>query len=395
MTDAVQNGDGFSAPIVMDFDAIFDAHIKATGRVWDRSQTAGASEVFSCIRKVWFEKLGRTFGQVPDEDYVEDWGAMLRGTLYEEHHIAPAIKTQMPLLVYPTIEVLYSAADAQGTLVSGRASATPDGLIDGLPFGCSVRVRAPRRGVDITIPNIQSDCIVIEFKTIDPRANLIQERQKHHDQTQVQLGAFHELTAHKPHYSIILYVDASFLSIVTPFVVEYNPDIYPLAKQRADQIYAAKSPGELEPEGRFSGDCEYCKWCKACGTERVNRIPQYDKDETATPETIEKMDGLVKAKQDAENAFKEAENALELAKEKIKDFLLSRNTSKMKGPGWTVTWYSSEGKKSLDQKALVASGVDLEPFMRQGAPFDTVRITPTRQKSEIETSKPRSKGKSK
>lgn len=371
-------------PLVMDFDAIFDAHIAATKRAWDRSQSVGASEVFGCIRKAWYEKLGEQYGEKPDEEYLEDWGAMLRGTLYEEYHIAPAIKTQMPKVVHPDIEVLYTAVDGQQTLVSGRASATPDGLITGLPVGCSIRVMAPKRGVDITIPNIVTDCVVIEFKTIDPRATLVEERTKHRDQTQVQLGAFHELTPHKPHYSIILYVDASFLSNMTPFVVEYDPTIYPIAKQRAEEVYAAKSASELPAEGRFGGDCAYCKWCIACGTERVGRIPEYDKDETATPETIALMDAKVQEINKRKAALAAAEVALEEAKEAAKSVLLSRNVRKMKGPGWTATWYSTEGKTSVNLKALEASGIDLEPFKVQGAPFDTLRITPTKPKSEIE-----------
>lgn len=355
----------------LDFDEIFNRFIEANQKSWahDRGLTLGASEVFDCIRKSFFNKRGAEFGFEPDDDYDEDWGALTRGNLIENYHVAPAMRDYAP----EGVKVLYTGDD-QVTLVLDRSSATPDGLITGLPKGCTLRIKGGNQ--DLTIDNIISDCVCLEIKSIDPRATLLEERAKHHGQTQVQLGLFHEKTEYRPYYSIVLYVDASFLSKVTPFVVAYDPEIYKVAKLRAASIWEKSNPFEFTPEGRFSNSCVHCKWRGACGTASVSAIPSFDTDEHSTPETIENMDGLVQrflqAKQDAEDAEKD----LELAKEEIKKFLNSRNVRKMRGPGWAVTWFGQDGKKTLDTKKMQEDGIDLEAYQKEGNPFDVLRITP-------------------
>lgn len=396
MSTSVKTVDGKAASdVVIDFNAILDAFIAANQKVWvhDRALTLGGSEVYGCLRKGFFDKRGRELGFEPDEDYEEDWGAMERGNLLEKYFIAPALKEFMPKVAHPDIEVLYTDVDGQETLVSGRNSATPDGLITGLPVGCTVHVRAPKHGIDITIPNIKSDCIVLEFKTIDPRATLLEERTKHHNQTQVQLGLFHEVTQWRPYFSIVLYIDASFISKVTPFVVEYEPNIYEIAKTRALAVWEHDDPAMFVPEGRFSGACEHCKWKMACGTASVSAIPSYDEDPQATPETVAAMDALVKDEQAKKAAFESAEKAHKLAKEAIKEMLMGRNTRKMQGPGWSVTWYSQDGKKTVDTKAMEASGIDLEPFTKVGPEFDVLRVTPKLEKAEPKPKKSKKQSK--
>lgn len=361
--------------VVIDFDEIFNNFIEANQKKWvhDRSSTLGASEVFDCLRKGWFEKRGKEFGHEADEDYDEDWGAMTRGNLIENHHVVPAVRDHMP----KGMDMLFTGDD-QVTLVLDRNSATPDGLITGLPLNSAVRIKGGNQ--DILIENIRSDCLTFEIKSIDPRATLHEERAKHHGQTQVQLGLFNDKTKHKPQYAVILYIDASFLSKVTPFVIEYDPKIYAEARLRAADVWATDDVTEIMPEGRFSGSCQYCKWRRACGTATNGAIPSYEEDEQSTPETIEKMDGLVKKYEATKLALAKATEEEELAKYVIKEFLTSRNTRKMKSGSWSVSWFGSKGQRRLDSKALAADGVDLEPYMKEGNPFDVVRITPVKAK---------------
>jgi hypothetical protein len=364
-------------PFMLDFDDIFGRYIEANQKKWahDRSLTVGASEIFDCERKAWFTKLGKKHGHAPDEEYEEDWGALERGNIIENNFVVPAVRHHMP----EGIKVLYTGDD-QETLVADHNSATPDGLITGLPKGCAVRVKAGTQ--DIVIDDIKSDCICLEIKSIDPRATLLEERAKHHGQTQVQLGLFHEKTQWRPYYSIVLYIDASFLSKLTPFVVEYDPNIYAEAKSRAARIYGASDPMDLTAEGRFSGACQHCKWKVACGTAQVGAIPKYDVDPNATPETVAAADALVavflKKKQEAEAA----EKAQKLASQAIKDFLSSRNVRKLSSPDWSATWYPSDGKKTYDIDAMSADGIDVVAYEKQGAPFDVLRITPKKIKAK-------------
>lgn len=355
----------------IDFDRVFNDYIAANQKKWahDRSTTLGASEAFSCLRKAFFDKRGSQFGYEPDADWEEDWGAITRGNLIENYHVVPAVRDHMPT----GVEMLYTGDD-QETLVVGRTSATPDGLITGLPKGCKLSVKGGMQ--DIVIDDIITDCVVFEIKSIDPRANLVEERQKHHDQTQIQLALFHAKTKWRPYYSIVLYVDASFLSRMTPFVVKYDGKALDEATQRADQIWSATNAADLEPEGRFANECKYCKWKKACGTSTVSSIPTYDDDETATPETIQALDTLVRKAMVAKDLAADAASDVEKANNAIKEFLKTRNTRKMKGPTWSVTWYGQDGKISYDTKAMKADGIDMEKYEKEGAPFDVLRITP-------------------
>jgi len=361
----------------LDFDKVFAAFIAANEKKWghDRSKTLGASETFVCIRKGWFDKRGAEFGYEKDADHEDDWGATRRGDLIENHHVVPAISAHMPA----GIKVEF-AGEKQVTLVLDKSSATPDGLITGLPKNCELTIVAG--GHIVVIDNIESDCVVFEIKSIDPRATLIEERAKHNGQTQMQLGLFHEKTAYRPIYSIILYFDASFVSKMTPFVVKYEPETYALGKARAAEIWEVSNPKELVPEGVFSGDCIHCPWRKACGQATVDSIPDYDTDETLTPETIEAIEPLVKDALEAKANLEIAAKNKTIADEALKSFLMSKNRRKAVGPTWSVTWYPMPGKKALDKKAMVEDGIDLSPYEKEGAEYDVLRVTPRLEKTD-------------
>ena len=112
--------------------SMLDAHFAATGKTWehDRDLSVGASEVGQCLRKTWFAKTGVD----PDPDYLDRYGAKLRGDLIETHHWEPGIRAQLP----DGVALLFAGAD-QKTLVDGYLSATSDGLLVGL----SPRTRCP------------------------------------------------------------------------------------------------------------------------------------------------------------------------------------------------------------------------------------------------------------
>lgn len=359
----------------LDFDKVFADFVAANEKKWghDRTKTLGASETFVCIRKGFFDKRGAEFGYEKDENHEDDWGATRRGDLIENHHVVPAISGFMPA----GIEVKYTGEN-QVTLVLEKSSATPDGLITGLPKNCALTVTAG--GHTVTIDDIQSDCVVLEIKSIDPRATLVEERAKHNGQTQMQLGLFHDKTEYRPMYSIILYFDASFVSKMTPFVVAYEPETYALGRARALEIWEVSDPKELVPEGIFTGDCEHCAWRKACGQATVNSIPDYDTDETLTPETIQAIEPLALAVLEARDGVIAAEKNKAIADENLKSFLMGKNRRKVSGPTWTVTWYPMPGKKSLNRKAMEEDGIDLKKYEKEGADYDVLRVTPKLEK---------------
>jgi hypothetical protein len=369
---------------VLDFDAIFNAYNDATQKKWahNRALTLGASEVFDCLRKGWFMKRGAEFGYTPDEDYTEDWGATKRGDLIENYHVVPAMEH------LPAGMKLHGGGAGQETLVLGKNSATPDGIIDGIDPSKPLRVRGGDIDVLITPEELNgATCIVLEIKSIDPRATLVEERTKHHNQTQIQLGLIRELTHWKPSHSIVLYVNASFLSDMKPFVVEYNPEIYIVAKQRANDIWSVDDPLMVVPEGRFSGTCEHCRWRVACGTTTLKGIPDRE-DKIADPEVVEMLDPQVKLYFELKEAAEAAEKAFKAQGERLKEHLMDLGSRKVPGTEWSVTWYPMPGKKSLDRKAAEAAGIDLSPYEKEGLGFDVLRVTPKLPGKEKKSRKP-------
>lgn len=357
---------------VIDFDAAFDIYYAANQKSWahDRTLTVGASEVWQCMRMVWYDKRGAQFGFVPDEQ-ESNWGAMERGNLIENYFVVPGLRLALPRLgTLPEGVQLTLAGGDQKTLVIDKNSATPDGLITGLKRG---PLTIKGGGQLIEIEDIQSDCIVLEIKSIDPRTTLLEEKEKHRGQTQVQLGLIRETTPHKPVYAIVLYIDASFINKVTPFVVEFEPEQYVIARQRAADIYTITDPMLIMPEGRFTGQCETCKWRGPCVGQTIKSIPSKDavnKD----PEVEQVLDPLVRALIDARKAFDEAERLVEVRKEMIKQAMLDARVSKFVGKTWSATWYSSKGAAQLDRKKLAAE-IDLAPYMKEGTPNDQLRVT--------------------
>ena len=92
-----------------------------------------------------------------------------------------------------------------------------------------------------------SDCVMCEAKSSDPRTNLTDAKPVNVFQTQVQMGLVREMTEFKPTHSILSYTDASFWSDVKEFVIEFNPAIYEVAKERATLVMTATSGTELKP----------------------------------------------------------------------------------------------------------------------------------------------------
>ena len=210
-----------------------DAHAKATARQFeDRANTVGASEIGQCARKTYFWKNEGDvlIGADRDADHAETWGAARRGQLFEDHFWVPALRRRF------TDKLLYAGAD-QRTLVSGPLSATPDALL----------IEQPRDLLAyLGVTDIGGDSVVLECKTIDPRAQLEEAKPEHNYQVIVQMGLFHELTPHRPKWAVISYANASFLDDVVEFAVAFDPQIFATAKTRASEIMAAREFLELE-----------------------------------------------------------------------------------------------------------------------------------------------------
>lgn len=357
-----------TSSFVIDFKAVFDNYMAKNQKVWahDRSTTVGASEAFNCMRQLFCEKRAEEFDIEPDETYEERWGAIERGNIIENHFVVPA----MDYLPNP-VEALF-VGDDQYTHVLQRSSATPDGLLINVPTDREIIIRY---GDDeFTIDRVPTGCIGLEIKSIVPRAHLDEERTKHMYQSQIGMGIIREITDWKPEYWVILYIDASWLDNIKPFVITYDPKIYKVAKKRATDVYKFKNIKEAMPEGKLDGGCKYCRWRQACGEAVVSEIKNFSGTDLS-PVALAELGPLVEKALDLKVKAEEADLAYAEAQQRVKEWLTNNRKSKAKSENWAVSWSTSEGKESLDKKALEAAGVDLKKYMKKGAPYDTFRIT--------------------
>jgi len=357
----------------LDVSAVFDRYIDSQQKQWahDRSQSVGASEIFSCMRKNWFSKIGSKKGYEKDPEHNERWGAMQRGNLIEDYHVAPAFANCLP----EPLEALYIGQENQTTLVDGRSSATPDGLITGIPPG-KVRIKARGRE-DIIIKVGAEGCIGLEIKSIDPRANLHEARTKHHGQSQVGMGLIRQQTEYKPNYWMIMYVDASFLDDMKIFMVEYDDDIFRSAQRRAKLIFDAKNPTDLPAEGKYTHDCDHCPFTEACREAVFSKYKQMeiDGDDEVDDAAALAMAPLVEEFLHAREELDEADFKVRELKERLKSQLEQLNKRKVVGENWKATWSTRKGAKRIDKKLMREDGIDLDKYEVEGKPFDTLLVT--------------------
>jgi hypothetical protein len=349
-----------------------DTYARATARVFaDRSNTVGASEIGQCARKIFFEKNEGDWliGASRDADYVNGWGACVRGTVVEDHFFVPALRQHFG------DKLKYAGAD-QRTLVSDFLSATPDGLITDLPRD----VLAP-----VGVADIGGDgSLVVECKTADPRTKLDEAKPEHTYQAQVQLGLIREQTKHRPELALVSYINASFWNEITEFPVRFNPATFANAKQRAAQIMTALSPHKIKPEGWIAGgrECEYCAFNQACGRMR-HAVPTQAIAEQPDPQFVTEIMDLACEVKRRRRDVEIATAALRKTEHAVRERLRDRGLRRVEGDGLSVVWSSVKGRQSYDMKgireAAAKAGIDLAEYETTGGPTDrlVIRVTAT------------------
>lgn len=334
-----------------------DAYATSLKKEWshDRKETVGASEIGACSRRTWFIKRSPEAPESPSSNY----GAALRGNIIEDNFWFPAMRQKYGQ------SFMFGGSD-QRTLTDDFLSATPDGLLIDLPRDFLNR---------FDIEDMESDCILTECKSIDPRVDLRKEKEQHAFQVQVQLGLMNEKTNYKPKYAIISYIDASFLHEVTEFVIKFDPNIFDQAKKRAKEILTSESPEDLEPEGWILGgsECNYCPFVRICNALRQD-VPEEDKA-PVDAEVFESVKSLCSNYFNISTAIDDAETTKRRLQEEIKQKLRDSNVRKIPG---LVTWSSQKGRQSYDMKALkeaaVAAGIDIEKFSTVGDATDRLLV---------------------
>jgi hypothetical protein len=345
---------------------ILDQFARSTGRVFtDRHLTIGGSDIGQCARKTFYAKMeGKARGAPRDANYVDSWGARLRGAAFEDYFWLPAMRAKYGA------DLLY-AGNQQKTLKLGLLSATPDGLL----------INQPKLALrEFGISSIgRSGEIVCEAKTIDPRARLDEAKSEHAFQVQIQLGLFHETTKHRPEFALISYADASFWDEITEFVIKRDPKVFALAEERAKQIIQAKSARDLKPEGWIAGgqECRHCPYTKACGIERMS-LPYADDGSAASPEFIAEITKLAREAKKHEADSEAAHAAMRDTQDAIRNKLREAELRRVVTNEIRINWSTVKGRPSFDMPAIraaaAAAGVDIGQYETVGDPSDRLLI---------------------
>lgn len=358
-----------AVPTVINFEKGFDAYVKAHQKTWkhDRSQSVGASEVFGCMRKAWFGKHGTE----KDTDHKDKWGALQRGDLIENHFVEPAVRWFMENL-HGSARLVWGGKK-QRTLIDGRLSATPDGLVIGVADDALAEYGIASLG--------GSGCFTFEVKSIDPRVNLKEEKAVHRGQVQVQMGLIRQKTMYKPNYAVILYVDASFFDDIDVFIVSYDQKAFEVAKKRAADVFSIKNVAEIFPEGKIEGGCEYCPFTVACSRATKNATPddkagESNKKNTALP-LLDEFEQLARTERAASNAKKVAEAEAKEASERLKQWFretgVRRAITADDGIKASISWI--KGRKTYDIEAMRADGIDVDAYQREGEGYDRLNVS--------------------
>lgn len=351
---------------VLDFEAMFQKYWDANTKEWDhdRTQSVGASEVFGCLRKALLSKREKEFKSYADPPSIDDnWGAMERGNIIEDHYVVPVIRK----FVQGKAELLFANQAEQVTMHVGRASATPDGLIAPLK-----KKALKKYGID----DIEGDSVVVEVKSFDPRAHIEAAKAVHIGQAMMQMGMFRETTKFKPMYAVILYVNASFLDDIRPFVVKFDENAYENGKRRAEKVFTVEKVSEIEPEGKIKGLCEFCDRTHACAKFLGDDMPTGDAlEDDDMDEFYQAKFGALAERHIAVNEMrKNAEVAYKEISAEIKAALQESNTKKVSTSKWSMAYSFVKGRESLDKDAMKEAGIDLTPFTKTGNGFEKLLV---------------------
>jgi hypothetical protein len=261
------------------------------------------------------------------------------------------------------------AGSKQRQFKSGFISATPDALLIDAPADILA---------SLGVPDIGSNCILLECKSIDPRVKFDTPKPEHRYQAIVQLGVVRETTEFQPRYAVISYVDASFWDTISEFVVEFDPDVYANAKVRAAKVLTAHAASELSPEGFIAGgkECELCPFTKACGIARRALPPLSTAN--ADPQFVTEIRELAVAHKARQGDVEAATIKVREVQHEIRERLRAKGLRRVAADDFSVTWVPVKGRQGFDVKALsaaaAAAGVDVSEFESISDPIDRLDI---------------------
>lgn len=310
----------------------------------DRNEFLTSSEVAGCLRKAFFAKYADEY---PHQTFTGN-GFTERGHNVEAWIVSKMVGTGNRLLYVGRDQRSFYDADI-------GLSGTPDGILI-TPSG---------------------EMILLEFKSYDPRSNVKKFPKKQHIyQCNQNMYLVNKCLNYKIKKAIILYVNASDYLDQYEFAIDYDEGIVAECIERAELLWSAKKPDDVEAEGMINGDCDYCKatgHCSDCvGVSKMLEVAKSGKGNFLIPPMGDFLGENSVAVVDAflveYLADKEKKASLEDLKQEVKILLKDQGTAFDTGTH-IISMAEMEGRVTLDKKALAADGIDIAKYEKVGAPY--------------------------
>lgn len=365
----------------IDFDKGFSAYVASNQKVWehDRSQTVGASEVFGCHRHNFFKKRAPELAGVPEEVDPE-WGHTERGNLIENEFVVPCLRAMFGE------DNCFLMGEDQKTIVDGRLSATPDGVVVNLAQDALANYGVEDIG--------EIGMIATEVKSFggehaapkklkvhdndDPSIVHIryEPKPRHKGQNIVQMGLLRRKTNYQPDYGAVLYSNPVNLKDVRVAPVKYDDAVYKVAKERAEAVFAPNATAaDFSAEGVLINECQYCDFVDACNAVEMERFPDRVVPlAEIDPHQTKELEDLARKVAKMRKEYSQLEKDKKVEEAKLKDMMFDIGTTRFSNNGVSASVSKCAGRKSIDKDRLEEEfDINLEDFQKEGNPYFMLR----------------------
>lgn len=318
----------------------------------DRTEFLTSSETANCLRMAFFKKH--------PEQYPPKVGNGTNGFADRGHAIEAWLVAVLKPLEKLGYIFTFMGKDQRSFYDADLGiSGTPDGLM-----------RTP-----------DGRLYMLEIKSIDPRFNKNNlPKTPHIWQTQQNMFLVQHCLNVKLDGAILFYIDASNVHDVKEFPMVYDEEMVQRSFDRADQLWAAEKPEDLEPDGIYTGDCEYCPATQHC-SQTVNMQNVLAKlQEKPSPFLAGETESLndeqrmqVEQWFDAYDGVKQYSQQKDDVHADVQRLVVSYN-GYVEVDGRGILSRTQAGRETIDRKALEADGIDVSKYTKQGAPFVVLTV---------------------
>jgi CRISPR-associated exonuclease Cas4 len=285
----------------------------------DRSTYVGASDVGQCLKKAYLSKK------------IGESHSLRQLMVFERGHVAEGI--------------VQKALDAKGAQYSAQERIRLSGEYAFMEVGPDFLV------------HFESECVVVECKSISSPLPGGQPRESWILQTQLQMEAVRQ--KYDCHVRGIIFAVNLNTGESQDFPVEPNEALLQVALERAHTLWDAMQ-SDTEPEGEVSDLCGFCPFKTQCQTLRGGAIE--------LPSEVVQMAQRAKELAGAE---KEAQET----KENLKAFMEAASLKKATAGELTITLSQYKGKETVSSQKLKELAPDIyDQCVSVGAGYSVLKI---------------------